>query len=359
MHDLRLAGVSKRFAQKQGGSIAALDGVDLQVRAGELLTLVGRSGCGKTTLLRAIAGLEELTGGEIFLGEKRLDTLPPEKRSTSMAFQQPALYPHMTVAENLGFPLMLRKVSGGEREKRVAEISAMLGLENLRERLPETLSGGEQQRVALGRALIVRPELLLLDEPLSNLDAQTRLGLRREIRRLQRRTGVTCIFVTHDQTEAMALGDRVAVMERGRILQCAAPGEIYRQPENHFVASFIGSPPINSFPAKLRAGKLLVGQPEKPLVEVAMQIGVSAKDDESVVAAIRPEDIRFRAEGITAMVDQVEELGSEALVYCTVAGESFVVRVGGGEVPKNGEVAVEFRADRWHVFEGGTGRRIQ
>ena len=237
-HGVTLRGVEKRF-----GAVTAVAAADLEVRPGELMALVGPSGCGKSTLLRLIAGLEEPDGGEILIGERPVNDVAPGDRDVAMVFQSYALYPHMTVAGNLGFGLRVRGTNRAEIEERVERTARVLGLEDLLSRRPGQLSGGQQQRVALGRAMVRDPGVFLFDEPLSNLDAGLRLRTRDEIAALHRRLGTTMIFVTHDQTEALSLGQRVAVMDQGRILQVGTPDAIYRQPANLFVATFVGSPP--------------------------------------------------------------------------------------------------------------------
>lgn len=353
MRELRINAAGKSFEQGRGKIVHALERLSLEVQPGELLTLVGPSGCGKTTLLRAIAGLEQLSSGEILLGAERIDQLPPARRPISMSFQQPALYPQMSVRGNIQFPLKLRKVPGGEARERVDEIAILTGVKELLERAPHTLSGGEQQRVALARALVVRPEVLLLDEPLVNLDLQTRIGLRTQLWKLQRASKVTCIFVTHDQAEAMALGDRVAVMEKGKIIQCASPSEVYQEPSTRFVAEFIGSPPMNFFRAELEGGCLRLQ--DTPGVSLAIESKSFART--AVIAAIRPEDIQPSESGVPALVEKVDELGSEAHLHCTLGSARFVVRTGPG-ILAGAAIQVEFRRDRWHLFDVATGDRL-
>ena len=252
--DVVLRGVEKRF-----GDVTAVAAVDLEVRAGELLVLVGPSGCGKSTLLRLIAGLEEQTAGEVWIGGRAVNDVAPGDRDVAMVFQSYALYPHMTVAQNLGFGLRVRGTGRDEVAERVGRAADVLGLGDLLDRRPGQLSGGQQQRVALGRAMVRDPGVFLFDEPLSNLDAGLRLRTRDEIAALHRRLGTTMIFVTHDQVEALSLGQRVAVMDRGRIQQVGTPREIYRRPANLFVAGFVGSPPINQLQLSTRDGHLAGG----------------------------------------------------------------------------------------------------
>ena len=274
-------GVALRGVEKRFGDVTAVDAVDLEVRAGELLVLVGPSGCGKSTLLRLIAGLEEPTAGEVWIGGRAVNDVAPGDRDVAMVFQSYALYPHMTVARNLGFGLRMRGVGRDEVAERVGRAADVLGLGELLGRRPGQLSGGQQQRVALGRAMVRDPGVFLFDEPLSNLDAGLRLRTRDEIAALHRRLGTTMIFVTHDQVEALSLGQRVAVMDRGRIQQVGTPGEIYRWPANLFVAGFVGSPPINRLPLATRDDRLAGG----PFVFPGPPTHTTA------TLAVRPEDL--------------------------------------------------------------------
>ena len=254
-------GVVLRGVEKRYGDVVAVQPMDLEVRPGELMVLVGPSGCGKSTLLRLIAGLEAPASGEVWIGGRRVDEVEPGARDVAMVFQSYALYPHMTVARNLGFGLRVRGTPRAELDRRVAETAAALGLGDLLERKPGQLSGGQRQRVALGRAMVRDPGVFLFDEPLSNLDAELRLRTRDEIAALHRRLGTTMIFVTHDQVEALSLGQRVAVMDRGRLQQVGTPDEVYRRPGNLFVAGFVGSPPINRIPLSRDDGGRLAGGP--------------------------------------------------------------------------------------------------
>ena len=274
--DVVLRGVEKRF-----GDVRAVAAVDLEVRAGELLVLVGPSGCGKSTLLRLVAGLEEPTAGEVWIGGRAVNEVAPGERDVAMVFQSYALYPHMTVARNLGFGLMVRGVGRDETAERVERAAAVLGLGDLLDRRPGQLSGGQRQRVALGRAMVRDPGVFLFDEPLSNLDAGLRLRTRDEIAALHRRLGTTMIFVTHDQVEALSLGQRVAVMDRGRILQVGTPREIYRRPANLFVAGFVGSPPINRLALAARDDRLAGGPFVLP----------GRSPHPTATLAVRPEDL--------------------------------------------------------------------
>jgi multiple sugar transport system ATP-binding protein len=307
--------------------------LDLDVRDGELVVLVGPSGCGKTTALRMVAGLEEITRGEIRIGDRVINELDPRDRDIAMVFQNYALYPHMTVAENIGFPLKLAGLSRGERDQKVRRVARTLGLEPHLGRRPRQLSGGQRQRVAMGRAIVREPQAFLMDEPLSNLDAKLRVQMRAEISTLQKAIGVTTIYVTHDQVEAMTIGDRVALMRRGELLQLDEPQEVYDRPANLFVAGFIGSPPMNLIEAELsrRNGGywLTLGNEQVALGEDA-EAGPRLEPyaGRRVVAGIRPESLEDAALATDAgarrrlrgVVTLREALGSDALVHFTVDG---------------------------------------
>jgi multiple sugar transport system ATP-binding protein len=307
--------------------------LDLEIGDGELVVLVGPSGCGKTTALRMVAGLEEITRGEIRIGERVINDLDPRERDIAMVFQNYALYPHMTVLENIAFPLKLARLSRAEREQKVRSVARTLGLEQHLARKPRQLSGGQRQRVAMGRALVREPQAFLMDEPLSNLDAKLRVQMRAEISTLQKEIGVTTIYVTHDQVEAMTIGDRVAVMRRGELLQFAEPQEIYDRPGNLFVAGFIGSPPMNLVEAELSRANggfsLTVGERQVALGEEG-ETAVALEDyaGRTVVAGIRPESLEDAAlvpdapedRRLRGLVTLREALGSDALVYFAVEG---------------------------------------
>jgi multiple sugar transport system ATP-binding protein len=310
----------------------ALDDVSLEVEDGELVVLVGPSGCGKSTVLRLIAGLDEPTRGEIRIGDARVDGLPPQARNVAMVFQDYALYPHMTVRENLEFPLRMRGASRAELADRVASAARQLDLAALLDRLPKQLSGGQRQRVAMGRALVREPAVSLLDEPLSNLDAKLRVDVRAEIAELQRRTKTTMLYVTHDQVEAMTLGERVAVLNAGRLQQTATPRELYDRPANAFVAGFIGNPPMNLLPGRIVAstnggGAVQVAGGTLPL---AASVHVPPLVDGRVTVGIRPEALSLAGDGaadaLRLTVEHVEWLGHETLAHLKAAdGDSRVV----------------------------------
>jgi multiple sugar transport system ATP-binding protein len=317
MAAITLEHVSKEFA----GGVVAVDDVNLTIVDGEFMVLVGPSGCGKSTLLRMIAGLEEITDGTILIGDRDVTDLPPPERDIAMVFQNYALYPHMSVRENLGFGLSVRHTPKAEIKRRVEEVGTLLGLEALLDRKPAHLSGGQRQRVAMGRAIIREPVAFLMDEPLSNLDAKLRVGMRASLAQLHARLAVTSIYVTHDQTEAMTLGQRVAVMRDGRVVQIDVPQRLYESPNDLFVAAFIGSPSMNLVEASIESDTVSFGQFRVPLAATRRPAaGVS-----NVVLGIRPEsfdDAAFSQRGlpsITATVEVLEELGSDSHVFFRVA----------------------------------------
>jgi multiple sugar transport system ATP-binding protein len=300
------------------GGVAAVDDVSLEIRDGEFLVLVGPSGCGKSTLLRMIAGLEEVTDGRITIGEADVTDLAPRHRDVAMVFQSYALYPHMSVRQNLGYGLKVRRTPKEEISTRVEEVARMLGLEEMLERRPAQLSGGQRQRVAMGRAVVREPKAFLMDEPLSNLDAKLRVGMRASLAQLHSRLGVTTVYVTHDQVEAMTLGQRVAVMREGRILQAAEPQSLYLEPRDLFVAAFIGSPAMNLVEAKIEGDEIVFGQFRVPLSPRRLRARAAG---ERVVLGIRPEsfeDAAFASPDlprIDVRVEVLEELGSDAHVF--------------------------------------------
>ncbi|SCE67491.1 carbohydrate ABC transporter ATP-binding protein, CUT1 family [Micromonospora coriariae] len=301
------------------GGVRALDALDLEIADGEFFALLGPSGCGKTTLLRTIAGLEVASGGSVRIGGRDVTGLPPGKRDVAMVFQDYALFPHMTVRDNIAYPLRIKKVDRRSRGSKAADTADELGLSGLLERRPGQLSGGQQQRVALARAMACHPQVFLLDEPLSNLDARLRLEARTFLKRLQRELGVTTVFVTHDQAEALALADRIAVMEGGRIRQVGTPTEVFRRPANTFVAGFIGSTPMNLIDARVHGDELAVARARLPLPDDARG---QVTDGERLVYGIRPEYLDYSPTAVpgalTGDVVVVENLGSVSLVSLDV-----------------------------------------
>ncbi|MET8910593.1 ABC transporter ATP-binding protein [Micromonospora sp. NPDC004551] len=328
------------------GGVRALDALDLEIADGEFFALLGPSGCGKTTLLRTIAGLEVASGGSVRIGDRDVTNLPPGKRDVAMVFQDYALFPHMTVRDNIAYPLRIKKVDRRSRGSKAADTADELGLSGLLERRPGQLSGGQQQRVALARAMACHPQVFLLDEPLSNLDARLRLEARTFLKRLQRELGVTTVFVTHDQAEALALADRIAVMEGGRIRQVGTPTEVFRRPANTFVAGFIGSTPMNLIDARVHGDELAVAGARLPLPDGASG---QVTEGEPLVYGIRPEYLDYSPTAVpgalTGEVVVVENLGSVSLVSLDVPADDAEAGdgTGGGRasvqvvVPEGGE----------------------
>ena len=349
MTTLTLNSLQKTYAN----GTHAVRGIDLEILDGELTVFVGPSGCGKSTLLRMIAGLEEITSGDLMLDGSRINDVEPAHRDVAMVFQNYALYPHMTVRRNMSYALQNRKVPKAEIDRRVVEAARMLQLDELLERKPAQLSGGQRQRVAMGRAIVREPKLFLFDEPLSNLDAQLRAQMRVDIRKLQRQLRVTSIFVTHDQIEAMTVGDRLAVLNNGELEQIGTPMEVYSKPASEFVASFIGSPRINLVSGEVKAGTLHVDGFELP--------GFSQISDQPVKVGIRPEDFVLESTSkMSLQIDLVEELGSDELLYCvSPTGLDYRIRRPGGSGHKVGEnIAVSVISEKLHLFSSQSGKRL-
>ena len=331
MAEIELKNVSKHY---ENGHVA-VDNANLSIRDGEFLVLVGPSGCGKSTTLRMIAGLEQVTGGDVFIGDRRVNDVEPGDRDIAMVFQNYALYPHMTVRENLSFGLRMRKTPKAEIAARVKNASEILSIESLLDRKPKQLSGGQRQRVAVGRAIVRQPKAFLFDEPLSNLDAKLRVQMRTELARLHQRLKTTTVYVTHDQVEAMTLGDRIVVMRDGVIQQVGEPLEIYNRPANRFVAGFIGSPAMNFLEGKIEAG-CFVG------CSVNFRLDELQVDDGPVVFGFRPEDV---VAGDSAghpllaevSVDVVERMGHESVIYFDLEGAPMVARLKGDTAAKSGD----------------------
>ncbi len=363
-----MASVLIRGVEKQFGRTPVLRGVDISVPDGSFTVLVGPSGCGKSTLLRLIAGLEELNGGEIRIGDTIVNRLPPKARDVAMVFQNYALYPHMTVRENLGFSLLLARESKQSIGAKVARVAESLGLGELLDRYPRQLSGGQRQRVAMGRAIVRAPRVFLFDEPLSNLDAQLRVALRAEIKLLYQRLQTTAIYVTHDQIEAMTLADQIVVMRDGRIEQAGAPLELYDRPQSRFVASFIGSPCMNFLPGRVQrtgSGTALLLHDGTSLPFTGE---LAAEPEQPVVLGIRPEHLRLvngssapgeSAGAIAAQVKLVESTGAETLVGCEHQGQalSLLLRERHSFQPGS-TIRVAADLERLHVFDPDSGRRI-
>jgi multiple sugar transport system ATP-binding protein len=344
-----------------GTEIAAVQELDLHIEDGEFLVLVGPSGCGKSTSLRMLAGLEEVNDGRILIGDREVTDIPPKDRDIAMVFQNYALYPHMTVAENMGFALKIAGVAKDERARRVEEAAKLLDLAPYLDRKPKALSGGQRQRVAMGRAIVREPQVFLMDEPLSNLDAKLRVQTRTQIASLQRRLGVTTVYVTHDQVEALTMGDRIAVLKDGLLQQVGTPRELYEAPRNVFVAGFIGSPAMNLFNADLTDSGVRFGTHEVKLERDVISGATGSK----VTLGIRPEDLRVSESGpgLETTVDLVEELGADGFLYghTIIDGERIdvVVRVDGRLHPSNGDkVVLSPVEEHLHVFDAGTGARL-
>jgi multiple sugar transport system ATP-binding protein len=361
-----------------GSEVPAVDSLDIKIDDGEFLVLVGPSGCGKSTSLRMLAGLEDVNGGSIFIGDRDVTHLPPKDRDIAMVFQNYALYPHMTVAQNMGFALKIAGVNKADIRKKVEEAAKILDLTEYLDRKPKALSGGQRQRVAMGRAIVREPQVFLMDEPLSNLDAKLRVQTRTQIAGLQRRLGVTTVYVTHDQVEAMTMGDRVAVLKDGLLQQVDTPRSMYDKPANLFVAGFIGSPAMNLIEVPITDGGVKFGN-SVVAVERSALAEAQGKGDTAVVVGCRPEHFDVvngdgdaaglkkadadQAAGLAVTVNVVEELGADAYVYGTaeVGGEvkDLVIRVGGRDIPEKGSTLhVVPRAGETHVFSTSTGERL-
>jgi multiple sugar transport system ATP-binding protein len=360
MAELVLDGVTKHF-DDDGDTIVAVDDASIDIADGEFLVLVGPSGCGKSTTLRMIAGLETVSGGELRLNDTVINDRAPADRDVAMVFQSYALYPHMSVRENMAFGLEeSTDMDDDDIAERVEDAAAMMGIEDLLDREPRELSGGQQQRVALGRAIVRDPEVFLMDEPLSNLDAKLRSTMRTELQRLQEDLGVTTVYVTHDQTEAMTMGDRIAILNDGRLQQVATPLEAYHEPANEFVAGFIGEPSMNFFPASVEDGALVTDQFEYALSDATLADLDGATD---VKLGVRPEDIEL-VESVAGdhdypvTVDVVEPLGDENNVYIQFADddETFTAVVGGSHpVAAGDELAARIPEEAIHIFDASSG----
>jgi multiple sugar transport system ATP-binding protein len=354
-----------RFEEAQrwypGADKPAVPGISLEIEDGEFMVLVGPSGCGKSTTLRMLAGLEEVNKGKIFIGDRDITHTPPKDRDIAMVFQNYALYPHMSVADNMAFALKMAKVPSDERNKRVQEAARILGLTEYLERKPKALSGGQRQRVAMGRAIVREPQVFCMDEPLSNLDAKMRVHTRTDIAKLQSDLGVTTVYVTHDQVEAMTMGDRVAVMKEGYIQQVDTPLRLYDKPVNLFVAGFIGSPQMNLLEATAADGQAKIGEYLVPVDPAA-----SARMKGNITVGVRPEAWRVvgnSQEGLPVRVTVVEDLGADAYVYGTSGVEgtpnNIIIRVSGRDHVRKGEtIHVTTDPHQVHVFDTDTGDRL-
>ncbi len=363
MAEVVLKGVSKVFP----GGVQAVEATDLTVADQEFMVLVGPSGCGKSTVLRMIAGLEEVTTGEVFIGGRKVNGVAPKDRDVAMVFQNYALYPHMNVYDNMAFGLKVRKMPKAQIKERVHDAAEILGLEELLTRKPKALSGGQRQRVALGRAIVRKPQVFLFDEPLSNLDAALRALMRIEISKLHQRLKATMIYVTHDQVEAMTLGDRIAVIRKGRIQQVDRPMTLYDEPRNRFVAGFLGSPSMNFVEGRIEpadGGTFVAGDLRLPLGKKFPSLAAGGARD--VVLGVRPEDVYPDAGGgtgrptIKARVEVVEPMGNEKLIHVVAGGHPMVGRTSASSpVRVSEEIVLEINPERVQFFDAATGETLQ
>ncbi len=360
MAQVRFKNLTKRF-----GNVVAVDNLNLEITDGEFLVLLGPSGCGKTTALRCLAGLESPDSGEIYIGDQMVSQLPPKDRDIAMVFQSYALYPHMSVYDNVAFPLKMRKYSKDEVDRKVRKAAELLRISELLDRKPKQLSGGQAQRVALGRAIVREPKAFLMDEPLSNLDAKLRLHMRAELKRLQKDLGTTTIYVTHDQAEAMTMGDRIAVMNQGRLQQLAAPQEVYLKPRNLFVAGFLGSPPMNLISCVLKEKGMVESSTFKFQLssEVADKIKNEATGSE-LVLGFRPEDVTLSRESAPGAIEtevyMYEPLGSEVIADLRVGNDLIKAKTKPNLELKIGqEMWLSIEQDSIHVFDRKTEEALQ
>jgi multiple sugar transport system ATP-binding protein len=357
---VELRKIVKRYKPEMPPTVGRQGGIDLTIQDGEFFILLGPSGCGKSTLLRMVAGLEAISGGELSIGGRVVNDVPPKDRDIAMVFQSYALYPHMTVRENLAFGLRMRGCPAGEVEKRILPAAKSLGLDEYLERLPKELSGGQRQRVALGRAIVREPKVFLLDEPLSNLDAKLRGHMRVELKRLHQRLRATMIYVTHDQVEAMTLGDRVAVVHDGELQQVGTPLDVYDRPTNRFVAGFLGSPSMNFVAGSFGAENVILN--EKRVVPLPERLRGVAEVGERVEVGVRPEDLTLvegDGPGLKGEVAVLEPLGAETIATIDSADGTLVARLAPGLDLKPGSpVRLLPDPDRLHLFRASTGERL-
>ncbi|HEX2831757.1 MAG TPA: sn-glycerol-3-phosphate ABC transporter ATP-binding protein UgpC [Thermoanaerobaculia bacterium] len=358
MAGVRFENVSKRY-----GPVSVIEGLNLDIKDHEFMVLVGPSGCGKSTALRMIAGLEDISDGTVSIGDKVVNELQPKDRDVAMVFQSYALYPHMTVRENIEFGLKIRKTPKPEMERKVASAADTLGIGHLLERKPKQLSGGQRQRVAVARAIVRDPKVFLFDEPLSNLDAKLRVQTRAEITKLQQRLQTTCVYVTHDQVEAMTMGHRIAVMNAGRIQQVGTPLDVYDRPSNVFVAQFIGTPPMNFFNAVVSDGQLSAAKFSIPVPETLRS---AVRNGQKVLVGVRPENIlapNQEGRGATArvpgVVDIVEPIGHEAIVHSRLGDDLLVASFDSHNIPRVGDtIDLVIELDSLHLFDAETEMRL-
>ncbi len=357
---------------KKAGDVTAVEDVSLEIADREFVVLVGPSGCGKSTTLRMIAGLEEISRGDIYIGDRQVNDVPPKDRDIAMVFQNYALYPHMSVYENMAFGLKLRKFAKAEIKRRVGDAASILGIENLLDRKPKALSGGQRQRVAVGRAIVRQPKVFLFDEPLSNLDAKMRVQMRTEITKLHQRLQATMIYVTHDQIEAMTMGDRIVVMNNGRVQQNDTPLKLYNEPDNLFVAGFLGSPPMNFIQGELKSAR--DGLVFKEIGDGTIEVALDGRPDgrelsgKPVLLGIRPEDIEIAqsskpagtAASFPAIVDIVEPMGAETNLYLQTGAHTVICRSQRALDHREAghRLQFELNASKVHLFDPATSRRI-
>ena len=374
MASVTLKGVRKVY-QQGGKDVTAVHGVDLEVKDGELVVLVGPSGCGKSTTLRMVAGLESISAGELCIDDRLVNDVPANDRDVAMVFQSYALYPHMTAYDNMAFALKLRGMSKADIDARVKEAAGILGIGDLLARRPKDMSGGQRQRVAVGRAIVRHPRVFLFDEPLSNLDAKLRVQTRREIARLHQQLSATMLYVTHDQVEAMTLGDRIVVLEGGHVKQIDTPMNLYERPRNTFVAAFIGSPSMNLLPGAIVAGPGVAGV-EFRAADNTFSIALSGEwaqrlagyGGRAVIMGVRPEDIDIAADGVSGServatvrvrLNVVEPLGSEAFLSARIGAKEITARVPPRGLPAAGsEVELVFNRERLHFFDAESGETL-
>ncbi|WP_326534765.1 ABC transporter ATP-binding protein [Pseudorhodoferax sp.] len=356
MASIRLRALSKRY-----GPVTVIPGIDLEIKDREFVVFVGPSGCGKSTLLRIIAGLEPIDGGELFIGDRRVNDVPPAKRDIAMVFQDYALYPHMSVFDNMAFGLEMRNTPKDEIRRRVQRAAEQLHITDYLERKPKALSGGQRQRVAMGRAMVRDPQVFLFDEPLSNLDAKLRGEVRTEIKALAQQLQTTMVFVTHDQVEAMTMADRIVILKGGVVQQVGTPQQVYNEPANAFVASFIGSPTMNFFSVQLGGDTLHLPDGTQLTLPPARAAALGSRA--ALRLGVRPEHLRLQAAGPGAMpvvVSVVEPLGSDTLVYFEFAGTRHVARVAPEETPTAGDtVHLGIVVERAHLFDDSTGAALR
>jgi sn-glycerol 3-phosphate transport system ATP-binding protein len=358
-----MAGVSIRNVQKSFGAVQVIQGITMEISDGEFVVMVGPSGCGKSTLLRMVAGLETITSGEIAIGERVVNDLEPKDRNIAMVFQNYALYPHMSVYDNMAYGLKIQKRSKADIDARVQRAAGILELSQLLKRRPRELSGGQRQRVAMGRAIVREPLVFLFDEPLSNLDAKLRVQMRSELQALHQRLKTTTLYVTHDQVEAMTLAQRMLVMNAGRSEQIGAPLEVYSRPASTFVAGFIGSPPMNLIPGRLAdAGRVLASDGD---VHVRLPVARPDLDGRQLLLGVRPEHLETCGDAEAAMrpdIDFIELLGSDSLVYGHLGadrrGARVAARLHTSVVAQEGQLSLRFAPEHMHLFDPETGKRI-